>query len=282
MKWKKKQRKVLIFIFAACVLVWGGGGKQNHVVFAASGSIYTCKISSSYEHPVTGAIEDSGGSSSKATGQGMAESAVFTKGILEKTESGVSYLTFRMSLMDYTSKHSFSVQKVGDSKWTTAADAKTATGINDNGKTTDYRIKVPSENSVIRCSMYVEPMGRNVIFYFYPSDYTAGNTAGMKATKVTAESTESTQSTESTTEESVLEDAQGLSLSTQSDSTDKSSKTSTNYMIQQIAVMTTSITVSGLILLTVAAGIVYYFRKNWERWGGDKDEYDGIYKENET
>ena len=36
-----------------------------------------------------------------------------------------------------------------------------------------------------------------------------------------------------------------------------------------------SILIAGLILMAVGAGIVYYFRKNWRRWGGgeDDDEY---------
>ena len=44
-------------------------------------------------------------------------------------------------------------------------------------------------------------------------------------------------------------------------------------------IITISITISGLILLGVAAAIVYYYRKNWEKWGGDQDEYDEVYKE---
>ena len=36
--------------------------------------------------------------------------------------------------------------------------------------------------------MYVSPMGRDVIFYLYPSDFTAGNTTDMTATMVTAAS----------------------------------------------------------------------------------------------
>ena len=63
-----------------------------------------------YAHPVTGEIEDSGGEASYATGQGMVEGAVYTTGILEVTDSGNYYLTIRLSLMDYTSNHSFWVQ----------------------------------------------------------------------------------------------------------------------------------------------------------------------------
>lgn len=76
-------------------------------VKAASGNVYSCQIARTYQHPVTGKVEDSGGSSSKATGQGMVEGAISSKGLLEVTDAGDYYLTFRISLVDYTSDLSF-------------------------------------------------------------------------------------------------------------------------------------------------------------------------------
>ncbi len=160
-------------------------------VQAASGSIYTCKMNPSYSHPVTGQVEDAGGSSSSTTGQGMVEGAIGSKGILEVTDSGEYYLTFQLGLMDYSSKQSFGVQNVNDSGWNTVSATVTGNGSDSSGKTADMRIRVPSESCIVRCSMYVEPMGRNVIFYFYPSDYTAGNSTNMKAGIVTQNSTSS-------------------------------------------------------------------------------------------
>lgn len=163
--------------------------------YAASGTVYTCTINRSYSHPVTGVIEDSGGEASYATGQGMVESCVNTTGILEKTDGGAYYLTIRLSLMDYTSGHSFQVQSYGDSGWSTPSEiGTTATGSDSNGSTADVCIRVPSENCVIRGSMYVEPMGRNVIFYVYPSNYKSGNNTNMKATMVTEASQSAAQS----------------------------------------------------------------------------------------
>ena len=109
----------------------------------------------------------------------MVDGAVYTTGILELTDSGEYYLTIRMSLMDYTSNHSFWVQNVGDSNWSSPAIGVTGNGTDDNGTTADICMQVPSENCVVRGSMYVEPMGRDVIFYLYPSDYTAGNNTNM-------------------------------------------------------------------------------------------------------
>lgn len=259
-------------------------------VKAASGSVYSCQIARTYEHPVTGKVEDSGGSSSKATGQGMVEGAVSSKGLLEVTDSGEYYLTFRMSLADYTSKYSFSVQKRGASGFQSQSVTQTATGKDDNGTTKDLRIKLPSQDSIIRCSMYVKPMGRNVIFYFYPGNYTTGNSVGMKAQMVTSTSSarqtqtatnqqSTSQRTSTQTSNDSLNNAQGLSLSTAPKTTNKKKSASEKSTGTWILILTVSMTLSGLILLGVAAAIVYYFRKNWNQWGGDQDEYDEIYND---
>ena len=124
------------------------------------------------------------------------DGAVYTTGILELTDSGEYYLTIRMSLMDYTSGHSFWVQNVGDSDWSSPGCGRDGEmGTDNNGATADICIQVPSENCVVRGSMYVEPMGRDVIFYLYPSDYTAGNNTDMNATIVTAASGSGSTST---------------------------------------------------------------------------------------
>ncbi len=306
-------------------------------VQAASGSIYTCKMNPSYSHPVTGQVEDAGGSSSSTTGQGMVEGAIGSKGILEVTDSGEYYLTFQLGLMDYSSKQSFGVQNVNDSGWNTVSATVTGNGSDSSGKTADMRIRVPSESCIVRCSMYVEPMGRNVIFYFYPSDYTVGNNTKMTAGIVTqssassgtadtqgnnAAANSSSSSSESTdaqgnnsaaqsqpgtstsnagisngtgssnsssssglasdsslqnngagassTEDS-LKDAQGLFLSTASDTDNSESANSSSIgIVEIILAVCAGVTISGLILLFTGAYIVYIFRKNWKRWGAGK------------
>ena len=263
-------------------------------VKAASGNVYSCQIARTYEHPVTGKVEDSGGSSSKATGQGMVEGAISSKGLLEVTDAGD----------DYTSDLSFSVQKRGESRFQTQSVTQTATGKDNNGTTKDLRIKLSSQDSIIRCSMYVKPMGRNVIFYFYPGNYTTGNSVGMKALMVTTSSsdtqtsdnnqtqttadTNNTASQQTTTasqgadtqsSDDSLSNAQGLSLSTAPKTTTKKKTSSEKSVGTWILILTVSMTFSGLVLLGVAATIVYYYRKNWDKWGGDQDEYDEIYND---
>mgnify|MGYP001213249629 CR=1 FL=1 len=269
-------------------------GLLSLTVRAASGTVYTCTVNPCYAHPVTGEIEDAGGSSSTATGQGMVEGALGGSGILEVTDGGEYYLTIRMSLMDYSSGHSFQVQEVGGSGWNSVEASRTGSGSDDNGTTADMRIQVPSESCVVRCSMYVEPMGRDVIFYFYPSDYAVGNTTNMAAEIVT-ESSSGSQSgsgnsadTENSAVQSATDDgstsgsasvsqsadsdldnAQGLSLSTAPDSAENVSETSENTgPLTWILILTVSITLSGAILMLLGAYLVYLFRKNWKRWGG--------------
>ena len=339
MKSVKKIRKIFAGLLAALVLTVTGAGAGAVPVLAASGNVYTCVIHPCYAHPVTGVIEDSGGEASYATGQGMVDGAIYTTGILELTDSGEYYLTFRMSLMDYTSNHSFWVQNVGDSGWSSPAIGVTGNGTDDNGATADICMQVPSENCVVRGSMYVEPMGRDVIFYLYPSDYTAGNNTNMNATIVTEASgsggtattsgsgstgTESgtsgsgststgsgnaslsgsslqsgsgssasgssdTEAGDSSTEapalsssideaaqptsstDTELNDAQGLSLSTGADASEEAEETGSSGGSSAFAIGA-AVTVSGLILMGTAAVIVYFFRKNWKRWGGGYDD----------
>ena len=165
------QLKNWILILVA-LLSFGGLSKD---VKAASGNVYSCQIARTYQHPVTGKVEDSGGSSSKATGQGMVEGAISSKGLLEVTDAGDYYLTFRISLVDYTSNLGFSVQKRGESRFQTQSVTQTATGKDNNGTTKDLRIKLSSQDSIIRCSMYVVAMGRQVVFYITVSNLQAGS-----------------------------------------------------------------------------------------------------------
>ena len=309
---------------------------------AATGSVYTCTINRCYAHPVTGAVEDSGGAGSYATGQGMVEGCVYPTGILEVADDGNYYLTIRLSLMDYTSGHDFQVQSVGESGWSSTGYAQTGTGSDSNGTTADVVIQVPSENCIVRGTMYVEPMGRNVVFYLYPSDYNEGNNTDMNATMVTGSaasggtaaesssdggsavsgssgslssgnsslqssgSTSSDSSTESassdsstgstssgkklqssiseaakpssesetpSTDSSTLDSAEGLSLSTAKDAdaadSDSTSTSTSGNKVFQIAI---AVLVVGLILIGVVAAVVFYFRKNWRRWGGGQDD----------
>ena len=330
MKLAAKKNKILSAIMTCVLAITLMAGFPAVKAYAASGTVYSCVINRCYRHPITKVIEDSGGENSYATGQGMVEGCVYSNGILEVTDDGAYYLTIRMSLMDYTSGHSFQVQNVGDSGWSTPSEIGiTGNGSDSNGTTADVCMRVPSENCIVRGEMYVEPMGRNVIFYLYPSDYSEGNNTDMNATMVTessngtavessgsgsvdnsgtsgnsslgsgnsslqssgssdkssssssskklessvTEAAKSNSDSSSLDTENAVNSAEGLSLSTAkdgtSDSNSDSGNTSSGNRIFQIAL---AVVVTGLILLGAVSGVIYFFRKNWRRWGGAEDD----------
>ena len=74
--------------------------------------------------------------------------------------------------------------------------------------------------------------------------------------------------------EAELDNAQGLSLSTASGSTTNvSEKTTGEISVSPYFMLGLTIVISGLILILAAALVVWYFRRNWRRWGGE-DDYD--------
>lgn len=289
-----------------------------------SGKVYSCNIVPCYRHPVTNKVEDAGGESSYATGQGMVESVLKTSGMLEQTDNGQCYLTMRVGLIDYTSDHKFYVQKRGAASWQQVSPTVTKKGSDSNGKTADYCISLSDKNSIVKVSMYVRPMGRNVVFYAYAKNFKSGNVSGMAVTHVSANASSDTRTDNTKTSdsdlsgdasglendstaligntlsdvntelsESGLSDAQGLSLSTESkengsdvsetaeaasdgNSTQtaggNNSKSEDMTMAKWVIVLTISITLSGLVLIAAGAGVTYYFRRNWRRWGEEMED----------
>ena len=135
--------------------------------YAASNGIYTATATPHYRNPLTGKIEDSGGEDSEVLGQSMTESATYTKALVEVDSNGNTYITVRLKLMDNIQNPTFMVDGNSVSASLMQEDY--------SANTADYRMKVASENSVIRCSMYVVPMGRDVIFFITVSNLNSGS-----------------------------------------------------------------------------------------------------------
>ncbi len=135
--------------------------------YAASNGIYTATATPHYRNPLTGKIEDSGGEDSEVLGQSMTESATDTKALVEVDSNGSTYITVRLKLMDNIQNPTFKVDGSSVSASLMQEDY--------SANTADYRMKVASENSVIRCSMYVVPMGRDVIFFITVSNLNSGS-----------------------------------------------------------------------------------------------------------
>lgn len=135
--------------------------------YAASNGIYTATATPHYRNPLTGKIEDSGGEDSEVLGQSMTESATDTKALVEVDSNGNTYITVRLKLMDNIQNPTFKVDGSSVSASLMQEDY--------TANTADYRMKVSSENSVIRCSMYVVPMGRDVVFFITVSYLKSGS-----------------------------------------------------------------------------------------------------------
>ena len=148
--------------------------------YAASPGIYTATATSHYKHPTTGVIEDSGGEGSYVLGQSMTDSALNKAALVEVDSSGATWITIRLNLMDNIQSPQFQVD----------GSSVSATLMQEDytNNTADYRMRVNSENSIIRCNMYVIPMGREVIFYITVGGLSAGS--GDFVTSITVQEPE--------------------------------------------------------------------------------------------
>ena len=136
--------------------------------FAESAGTYTTSVSPQYRNPLTGAIEDSGGEEKEALGQGMAQSTVSGVGLVEIDASGNVYATYRINNASAMSSISFSTSAGGGFYGVSAVNTKSA------GNYADYRIRVPYAGAPVKCALYVEPMGREVIFFMTSAGLTPG------------------------------------------------------------------------------------------------------------
>lgn len=149
---------------------------------AASNGIYIADAAPHYRHPTTGTIEDAGGDGSSVLGQSMTESATYKKALVEVDASGNTYITVRLQLMDNIENPQFQVDGSRNGSFTPVSASLMQEDYINN--TADYRMKVPNENAIIRCNMYVTAMGRDVIFYITVSDLRSGSDDFITSIKV--------------------------------------------------------------------------------------------------
>lgn len=151
-------------------------------VLAASNGIYTATATSHYKHPTTGVIEDSGGEGSYVLGQSMTDSALNKAALVEVDPQGNTFVTVRLNLMDNIQNPQFQVDGSRNGNFSSVSATVMQEDFTNN--TTDFRIQVPSENAIIRCNMYVIPMGRDVIFYITVGDLKSGSGDFIASVKV--------------------------------------------------------------------------------------------------
>ncbi len=143
-------------------------------VFLLTGSIFayseeSADVHAHYEHPITGIIEDSG--NNVAIGQGMCENVLHERALIEEVD-GQLYACVRYNMADSIENVSFAVQNRNDEHFMMQAYQV----LNEGDDTRDYRFKIPAKDAIVRSSLFVGPMEREVIFYFDFSDFVTGDT----------------------------------------------------------------------------------------------------------
>ena len=171
-------------------------------VLAASPGIYTATATSHYKHPTTGLIEDSGGEGSYVLGQSMTDSALNKAALVEVDPQGNTYVTVRLNLMDNIQNPQFQVDGSRNGNFSAVSATVMQEDFTEN--TTDFRMQVPDENAIIRCNMYVIPMGRDVIFYITVGDLKSGSGDFIASVKV-EQPTQEPEPEQSDTSESAVQ-----------------------------------------------------------------------------
>lgn len=168
---------------AVCVLATTlalmAGVVSPGAAFAAVSAVYTAPTNPTYENPVTGAIEDSAGTSNVALGESMVSSIIYGNSLIERDTDGAMYASLRFKLADQISGIRLEVSRDGSSYGSVeAVQMQTGTDAVTGTATADYRLAIPSETAIVRCTMDVIPMGRSVICFVSFGALQAGDVDG--------------------------------------------------------------------------------------------------------
>lgn len=143
---------------------------------AAAGTapgVYTAYMTTDYYNPDTGNVDD-GGTANAALGEGMCRSATDKTALVEVDADGNVWLTVRLLLQSNCSDVKLYTRSGYDSYTQVSYDVISEDAANDS---IDYRIPVTQPDQKLKCTMYVSPMGREVLWYLYvdPSTLAAGS-----------------------------------------------------------------------------------------------------------
>ena len=130
---------------------------------ALDSGVYTGTVTTSYYNPDTGNIDD-GGTANAALGEGMCRSATAETGLVEVDKDGSIWLTIRLLLQSNCKNVTFYTRTDYDSYSQASYSVTSEDSANDS---IDYRFKVSDAGVKLKCTMYVTPMGRDVLWYLY-------------------------------------------------------------------------------------------------------------------
>ncbi|QKF07291.1 hypothetical protein HLV38_03515 [Berryella wangjianweii] len=175
------------FLALALIALMGASVIPAH---AAVSSVGTATVTAYYANPDTGVIEDSGGPDQAALGQSMCEGVTGKTALVEKDTEGRVFVTLRISQGDFIDGYKVAADVERDGTFGDYAaseqtqyfpEVKSASGQIEEQSKKDFRVEVPSENATLRATVYVEPMGRSVVYFIKLSDLKDGNPDGFVA-----------------------------------------------------------------------------------------------------
>lgn len=125
--------------------------------------VYTGTMVTTYYNPDTGNVDD-GGTANAALGEGMCRSATDEACLVEVDQQGNIWITVRLLLQSNCKDVALYTRTGYDSYSQVSYDIMSEDAGNDS---IDYRIKVSDAGVKLKGTMYVTPMGRDVLWYLY-------------------------------------------------------------------------------------------------------------------
>lgn len=199
--------------------------------YAATSLALSATTQPSYENPYNGVIEDSGGVRARALGESMVNSTVDKQAFFERDTDGHCFVTLRLH----------QGKEIGDVKFQSSKDDKgafseeiAAQTMQKNAKanTIDVRAQVSSQDAALRVSMYVEPMGRYVIYFVKLAQFEPGNAGGFVESVKPGEGSDDTTAA-ATTNTSTAQGSSSDAAATQKSSSSAGSSTSATSGVKE-------------------------------------------------
>lgn len=159
-----------LFVVLLCLLVLFVPG----FAWADSLSCQSGEAHGTYKHPVTGEVADSAGVVGATMGQGMIDKVVGGDCLLEKGES--TWLDLRFNLTGSISNIRMERQEPKESNW----EKTSFQVVSQSGDSADLRALVTSADSILKVSMHVKPIDRDVTFFVSADSWKAGNAGKFK------------------------------------------------------------------------------------------------------
>lgn len=225
---------------------------------AATSAVYTASTAPSYANPVTGAIEDSAGQSNVALAESMTTGCTYPAALVEKDTAGNTFVTLRFKLADQMGAMSFWADNGGDGAFSAVEAAQMQ--VDSANNTADWRFQVPSETSNIRVSMYVTPMGRDVVYFTQLTGLVEGNIDAVPFVQTITPGEEAAEPAASSISGEAAPQTDGAANSGVKEyNADGQETTEGQDRSEPLNGATTAAIVGGIVVVLAVAGVATYF-----------------------